>query len=299
MKVIKFFLFFLSLNTAIAQEITMQKSIITDDTILVNLERSGHLEVSSVLTGESLLIDTSVYLFGLPTQEEREMAGEILQWDIVGSYLFQNALYKDSRGACSYQIRRYSIDSLRGLRSDALKNYIVSTETLFDNDIQPGEWYQSRIFYAADSITGPLFFDFVVNKDSLIMYIYLEGLGQIEVWNYNRYRFKLGHDKDQLEFWGRKKNWEKVNSITLNHKLKMPFRVLSNRSNIFLISDKGSIYSISGGKLQLMKTASKITGGYKIIDKKGECIYLIPNYAKDKPSWKEGLIPANKVLQNH
>jgi len=168
-------------------------------------------------------------------------------WELQDSTIFQLRLINDGGGMPYPELRAYKNSSLsKSVNKDQAYEYLLSRETLKDNEVSPLYSYIRKIYYKEDTLKGPLFFDIIQKTDSLFLYIYIHDKKLIETWNFNRYPLIVKKlDTSEVTRIIKKKVWELRGTVSIE--LTGPFHLIDINDKIYALDYSGSLWDLSGG----------------------------------------------------
>ncbi len=189
-------------------------------------------------------------------------------WDLNDSLIFYIRLSNDSGGMTYPELHAFQSKKIaRYSNAQSSDSYIFSNETLKDNNISPLYYYIGRIHYKEDSLTGPLFFDISVRKDTLRLYIYIHDRKEIEVWTFNHFPLIVNnvsdHEANQII---KKKAWALYKKIPVE--IQGPFQLGDINGKLYAFDHLGDIWDLSGTTAKKKRSfPSENTRGALIVDK--------------------------------
>ncbi len=225
----------------------------------------------------------SVIINWLLTKETSPLYGNPLAWDVIDSIIYLIRLYEDDFGQNFAQLKSYNINELKRLYfldKDSLTNYIISPDNLKSNPLAPLEMYSSLITFKSDTLRGKVYFDLYCNMKSLNLYIYLDGIKKLEVWEFTRYpiiqKYISNTDKDEITKIYKQKPWKKVSSKSIE--IACPFRVFNINQKDYLIDVSGQSYQLQSTTVEKtnMKPVQNMRNSILIINKNTNELLLIP-----------------------
>jgi hypothetical protein len=260
----------------------MQKLIMTDKSILMvgaYQDKAHH----KLFVGWNDSLASSYPIYGSPISGMFKNAPVF--WDAADSLVIQINLYTDGSDMTFSQIRRYNINALIRKKEKDLEQYIFH-KTLIDNTGIPFEIYIRRIHFREDTLKGPLYFDFCITPDSLLLFSYLADSKTIEVWNFVRYPLLSGRKttpETAQKIRDRKKKWELIRTIPIT--LNGPFNIIHTRGKNYLISHTGEIMRLNHSNAE--KTGNlpeNIRNGVLVVDKNRDAVYYVEQEVVQKNS---------------
>jgi len=250
------------------------QSIYPAEKIIINEKAGYYCKVRS--TDQSILLfrfeiesseQDSIYIFDKPSGLFEYHPNV---FDVIDSTFFQIRIYTSGDGMQYAELRGYKENKIKEYSNkDTGYDYVASQNTLLDNSL-PLNSYISRIIRSEDTLKGPLYFDLIATPDSLLLFIYIDYLQKIEVWNFVRYPLiveKCSFDEGKKIM--KKKPWELSRVISAD--ISSPFKLiqLNNKDKIYALANNGDLFDLSkeyAHKIELRSPIKNIEG--IIIEKK-------------------------------
>ncbi len=230
---------------------------------------------------ENKSVDT-ITLDWLLTKESGPLYGNPLAWDVIGNTIYLARVDEDNFGQNFAQLKSYNVNELKRLyllNKDSLTNYIMSVNNLQSNSVSPLEKYSSSITFKSDTLRGKIHFDMYCNKKSLNLYVYLENVKKLEIWEFTRYPVRQGYvrkdEKDKITEIYKRKQWEKTSSQSII--IACPFRVFNLNQKDYLIDASGQSYQLQGTTIEKinLKPIEDMKNSVLIINKnKNELLFM-------------------------
>jgi hypothetical protein len=227
-------------------------------------------------------VDT-IILDWLLTQKSGPLYDNPLVWDVIDNTIYLARLDEDNFGQNFAQLKSYNVIELKRLyllNKDSLTNYIMSVNNLQSNSVSPLEKYSSIITFKSDSLRGKVHFDMYCNEKSLNLYVYLENVKNLEIWEFTRYPVRQGYvrkdEKDKISEIYKRKQWEKISSQSIT--IACPFRVFNINQKDYLIDASGQGYQLQGKNIEKtsIKPIQNMENSILIINKNTDELLLIP-----------------------
>lgn len=211
----------------------------------------GKAQTISITDFEHNKSVNTITLDWLLTKENGPLYGNPLAWDVIDNTIYLARLDEDNFGQNFAQLKSYNVNELKRLyrlNKDSLMNYVMSVTNLQSNSVSPLEKYSSMITFKSDTLRGKIYFDMYCNKKSLNLYVYLENVKRLEIWEFTRYPVRQGYvhkdEKDKIAEIYKRKQWEKTSSQSIT--IACPFRVFNINQKDYLIDASGQGYQLQG-----------------------------------------------------
>jgi len=201
-----------------------------------------------------------------------------MAYDVVDSLCIFISLYDDSSGKLYAEFMRYNMNVLCA-PSGFDRWYLSSTVNLIDK-IDPFGTYFLDMDFSRDRINGPIYFDVLVNHDSLLTLIYVNDYPKLEVWNYVREKpnpDRLLTPQDSIA-WKKEREanpsgWKRVSRYKTT--LTGPFKSFYHKGVCHIITHDMKVYRLGAKALEpvdiRVKDPSK---NCLLIDKRDQQVYL-------------------------
>jgi|GEM_PF-1018678 len=201
-----------------------------------------------------------------------------MAYDIVDSLCMFISLYEDSSEKLYAELMRYNMNVLCA-PSGFDRWYLSSPINLIDN-IYPFFFYFHDLDFSRDRINGPIYFDVLVNQDSLLTLIYVNDYPKLEVWKYlrtqpNPDRPLTPRDsiawKQELE--ANPSGWKRISNYHVT--LTGPFKSFYHKGVCHIMTNDMKVYRLGAKALEpvdiRVKDPSK---NCLLIDKRNQQVYL-------------------------
>ncbi len=200
----------------------------------------------------------------------------IIYWDAFDTILVQVRLLVDATGMTHTPIEIFNVNNYSKMRHSQYTRPYKSIE----NGVWPidGETMRVHFKFDGDTLThGPIFFDFFANRDTFVVFVYCADKSKIDIWNFTKYPIRIGKSLliEEKEAIGRKKSWELIATIPIEHPFTGPFRVIHTKGRNYLVTREGEIYHFGTSNL---KFVDKLPDGPErtlVIDKDRDEVYHI------------------------
>ena len=261
----------------------------------------GKVQTINITNFEEEKSVDSIIVNWLLTKEAGPLYANPLAWDVIDSTIYLISLYEDNFGQNFAQLVSYSIIDLKRLyflNKDSLTNYIISPDNIKSNPLAPLAMYSSMITFKSDTLRGKVYFDLYCNTESLNLYIYLEDIKKLEVWEFTRYpiiqKYINNTEKDKITEIYKQKPWKIVSSQ--NIEIACPFRVFNINKKDYLIDVSGQSYQLQGTIVEKTNTnpIQNMKNSILIINKNTNDLLLIP---ESKFSEKSSLSVKDKIAK--
>ncbi len=270
-----FFLFFIILyQECVAQTDVAQKLLIRGEYGYYCKNKKDNSVLLTRLNLDSDKVD-SMYMLSNPTGMFNEHP---IVWELLDSMIFQLRLVNDGGGMPYPELRAFKNNKIeKYVNENQAYEYLLSQETLKDNEIGPLYSYIRRIYYKEDTLKGPIFFDIIQKSDSLFLYIYIHDKKMIEVWNFNRYPLIVKKlDVSNASQIIKKKAWELRKKIPAE--MLSPFQLVDISGKVYAIEASGNVWNLSGVNARKSLTIpSAAKRGTLVVDKDVKTVRFFKN----------------------
>lgn len=227
----------------------------------------------------------------------------IIYWDAFDTFLIQVRLHVDMTGMTHTPVEIFNVNNYSKMRHS---QYIRPYKNI-ENGVWPidGETMRVHFKFDGDTLThGPIFFDFFANIDTFVVFVYCADKSKIDIWNFTKYPLRIGKPLQikEKEDIGRKKSWELVATIPIEHPFTGPFRIIHTKGRSYLVTQEGEIYLVGTS----LKLVDKLPDGPErtlVIDKDRDEVYLIERALllrdDDKPLRDKLRESAVQILNDH
>lgn len=209
----------------------------------------------------------SIYIFDKPSGL---FEYHPIVFDVIDSTLFQIRVYTSGDGMQYSELRGYKESQIKQYyNKDNGYDYVGSNNTLLDNSL-PLNSYIRRIIRSEDTLKGPLYFDLIATPDSLLLFIYIDYLQKMEIWNFVRYPLIIGKSSfDESKKIMKKKPWELSRVVATQIGSSFKLIQLNGEDKIYALTDDGNLFDLSKEYAEKVESRSPIKSMKGIIvDKK-------------------------------
>ncbi len=295
------FLFALTFFNAISQSIDIEKYVVFEK----NKYKAYCIhknEIAIIKTDSSfVLVDT---LSLIENMKSDILDDGILYWDVFDTFLIQVRLHVDMTGMTHTPVEMFNLNNY----SKARHSRYIRPKKSIENGIWPIDGETMRIHFKSESDTftkGPIFFDFYATRDTFMVFVYCADKNKIDIWNFGKYLLRI--DKvlpiEEKEAIGRKKSWELITSIPIEHPFTGPFRIIHTKGRNYLVTREGEIYLVGTSSLKLVDKLPEGPERTLVIDKDLDEVYHIERALllrdDDKPLRDKLRESAVQILHDH
>ena len=200
-------------------------------------------------------------------------------WDITDSLFFSIRVDQDHHGVLYPQLVRYNLNLLGEVNNNKEKNDKYIFPKTITNSLPLG-LYLADMIASKDRIVGPIYFDVLVNQDSLLNLIYVDDYPKLEVWKYlrtqpNPDRPLTPRDsiawKQELE--ANPSGWKRVSNYNVT--LTGPFKSFYHKGVCHIITHDMKVYRLGAKALEPVEIRIKDPSkNCLLIDKHNQQVYL-------------------------
>jgi hypothetical protein len=223
------------------------KAALSNDKFYLPSISGDSINFIKIIDTKKIMSPDSLYLRANLTKSIGAFYSNPISWDIIGDYLYIVDTYEDHLGMNYAQLKMFDVSEIQRLKlvgKDSLNNYINSSKRIKSRPISPIEKYSIMSRYNTGNVQGKIYFDMVTSADHLWVYVYLDSIKRMEVWEFTRYPVIQGmvgtYDKGKIPEIYKKEPWIKVASQDII--VYPPFKALSTSNKNYLIDSSGEIF---------------------------------------------------------
>jgi hypothetical protein len=259
------------------------KAALSNDKFYLPSISGDSINFIKIIDTKKIMSPDSLYLRANLTKSIGAFYSNPISWDIIGDYLYIVDTYEDHLGMNYAQLKMFDVSEIQRLKlagKDSLNNYINSSKRIKSRPISPIEKYSIMSRYNTGNVQGKIYFDMVTSADHLWVYVYLDSIKRMEVWEFTRYpiiqKYISNTDKDEITRIYKQKPWEKVSSMSIE--IACPFRVFNINQKDYLIVASGQSYQLQGKNIEKtnMEPIQNMENSILIINKNTDELLLIP-----------------------